>query len=161
MPSGLATSAKMSRARRSCSRLWAALTIPAQPRLAFRHDRVTDGRREDSRFKKFLREFERLRRIAHVNRNNRRLADLELKTSPLQFALEKLRIGPQFLHQLFAFRRSEQREGRLASRRRGGRVRSREKKRPRPEIQKIDQVARTANVPAHRADRFTQRSHTA
>src|SRR5256885_8026480 len=50
---------------------------------------------------------------------------LELKTAPLQFALEKLRIGPEFLHQLFAFRRSEQRECRLASRRRSGRMRSR------------------------------------
>src|SRR5260370_11248313 len=45
----------------------------AKPRLALRHDRVTNGRRKNTRFKKFLREFERLRPAPHVNRNNPRL----------------------------------------------------------------------------------------
>src|SRR5712664_248610 len=131
----------------------------AKPRLAFRHDRVTNGGSKDTRFKKFFREFERLRRVAHVNRNDRRLARFELKPALLQFALEHFRVGPQFLHQLFAFRRIEQRERRLASRRRSRRVRSRKKKWPRPQIQKIDQVARAANVPAHRAYRLAQCPH--
>src|SRR2546421_635395 len=61
----------------------------AQPRFAFRHDRVTDSRREDAGLEEFLGEFERLRRVAHVNRNNRRLAHLELKTAPLQFKVSE------------------------------------------------------------------------
>ena len=131
----------------------------AKPRLAFRHGRITDGRREDARFEEFLREFEGLRRISHMDRNNGRLAYFELKTALLQFALEQFRVGPEFPYQFFPFRRIEQRERRLAGRRRGRGVRSRKEKWPRAEIQKIDQVPRAANVSAHRADRFTQRTH--
>src|SRR6266481_2283753 len=131
----------------------------AQPRFSFRNNGITDRGCEYARFKKLLREFERPRCITHVNWDNRRLAHLELKPALLQFALEHFRVGPQFLHQLFASRRIEQRERRLACRRRSRRMRSRKKEWPRPQVQKIDQVARTANVSAHCADCLAQRSH--
>src|SRR6266850_6970922 len=117
-----------------------------QPRLAFRHGRITHRWRKDSRLKKLFRKFERLRRIAHMNRNNGRLAHLELESALLQFALEKFRIRPKFPHQFIAFWRIQQRERRLASRRSSRRMRSRKEKRPRPQIQKIDQIARAANI---------------
>ena len=41
--------------------------------------------------------------LAHVNRDDGRLAHFELESALLQFALEKLRVGPKFFHQLFAF----------------------------------------------------------
>src|SRR5260370_11682776 len=72
----------------------------AKPRLALRHDRVTDGRSKDTRLKKFLREFERLRRVAHVNRNNRRIAPFELKPPPLQFTLDHFLLSHQSLPHL-------------------------------------------------------------
>src|SRR5260370_24911041 len=97
----------------------------AQPCFSFSNSGIADRRGEYACFKKLLREFERLRCIPHVNWNNRRLAHFELKTALLQFALEHFRVGPQFLHQLFAFRRIEKRECSLARRGRSRRVRSR------------------------------------
>src|SRR5215470_1504054 len=60
--------------------------------------RVTNRRGKNSRFKKLRRKFKRLRGISNVNGNDRRLAALELKAALLQFALEELRVCPQFLH---------------------------------------------------------------
>src|ERR671924_2398146 len=71
-----------------------------QPRFAFRDDRITDGGREDSCLKQLLRKFKRIGRLAHVDRNNRRFADLELESALLQFALEELRVSPKLFHQL-------------------------------------------------------------
>src|SRR5204863_9680558 len=47
----------------------------AQPRLALGHRGVAHRRRENAGLKKLLREFERLRGVAYVNRDDRRLAD--------------------------------------------------------------------------------------
>src|SRR5260370_22761757 len=88
----------------------------AKPRFSFRDSGIADRRREYACLKKLLREFERLRCIPHVNWNNRRLAHLELKPALLQLAFEHFRVGPQFLHQLFTFRRIEKRECSLARR---------------------------------------------
>src|SRR6266478_8152083 len=131
----------------------------AQSRLALRDRGISHSRRVHSSVKKLCRKFERLRRIPNVNRNDRCLADLELKSSLFQLALEELCIRPQFLHQPLAFGRIQQRKRRLASRCRGRRVRSRKQEGPRPRIQIINQIARTANVPAHRANRLAQRAH--
>src|SRR5437773_3193389 len=110
-----------------------------QPRLVLGHGREAHRWRKDSRFKELLRKLERLYGIAHVNRNDRRLAHPELEPALLQLALEKLRIGPEFLNQFFTLWRIQQRERRLARRRRSRWVRSRKKKRPSSQIQEIDQ----------------------
>src|SRR5207237_3771593 len=77
----------------------------------------------------------------------------------LQFALEEFRVGPEFLDQLFAFGRSQQRKRRLACSHRRRRVRGRKQKWPSEQIEKIDKVARAAYVAAHRANRLAQGSH--
>src|SRR5947207_1979588 len=59
------------------------------------------------------RKFKRFRGLAHVDRNDRRLAASELEPALFQFALEELRVGPELFQELFAFRRREQRKGRL------------------------------------------------
>src|SRR5258708_27969373 len=97
----------------------------AKPRFSFSNSGIADRRGEYACFKKLLRELKRPRRISHVNGDNRRLAHLELKPALLQLAFEHFRVGPQFLHQLFAFRRIEKRECSLARRGRSRRVRSR------------------------------------
>src|SRR5712671_2142332 len=94
-----------------------------------------------------------------MDRNNRRLTHFELKSPLLQFALEKLGVRPQLLHQPLAFRRIQQRKSRLASRGSRWRVRSRKQERSRPQIQKINQIARPANIPAHRSNSLAQRAH--
>src|SRR5215472_2121800 len=94
-----------------------------------------------------------------MNRHNRRLARLELKPALLQFFLEELRIRPKLLHQLLAFRRVQQRERSLARSRRSRRVRSRKQKRPRPQIEKINQIPRTAYIPSHGPDGLAERPY--
>src|SRR6516164_422039 len=94
-----------------------------------------------------------------MNRHNRRLARLELKPALLQFFLEELRIRPKLLHQLLAFRRIQQRERSLAGGRRGRWVRSRKQKRPRPQVEKINQVSRPAYIPSHRPDGLAERPY--
>src|SRR2546429_6253642 len=79
--------------------------------------------------------------------------------SLFQFALEELRVGPELFQELFAFRRREQRKGRLACAHRGGGVGSREKKPPRAQIEKINEVARAPKRTAQRADGPAQPSH--
>jgi hypothetical protein len=65
-----------------------------QPRLTFRHGGKSHGCREHSRLKQFPGKFKRFRRIPHVNRNDRRLARLELEFPLLQFFFEIFRIRP-------------------------------------------------------------------
>src|SRR6266566_846637 len=130
-----------------------------QPRLVLGHGREAHRWRKDSRFKELLRKLERLYGIAHVNRNNRRLTHLELEPALLQLALEKFRIGPEFLHQFFTLWRIQQRERRLARRRCSRWMRSRKEKRPSSQIQEIDQIPRATHVASHRADRLAHRPH--
>src|SRR5215472_7357060 len=126
----------------------------AQPRLALGDDRITYGRGENAGLKKPSRKFKRFRGLADVDRNDRRFAAFELEPALFQFALEELRVGPELFQELFAFRRRQQGKRRLACAHGGGWVRSREKKRPRAQIEKINEVARAADVTAHRADRL-------
>src|SRR6516164_1465577 len=114
----------------------------AQPRLVLGNDRITYGRCENAGLKKPFRKFNRFRGIANVDRNDRRLAAFELEPALLQFALEELGVGPELFQELFAFRRREQGKRRLAFANRGRWVRSREEKRPRAQIEKINEVAR-------------------
>src|SRR5258708_2562137 len=76
----------------------------AKPRFSFRDSGIADRGSKYARLKELLREFERPRCIANMDRDNRRLAHLELKPALLEFALEHFRVGPEFFHQLFAFR---------------------------------------------------------
>src|SRR5205807_9782484 len=92
----------------------------AQPRLVLGNDRITYGRGENAGIKQPFRKFKRFRGLAHVDRNDRRLAASELEPALFQFALEELRVGPELFQELFAFRRREQRKGRLACAHRGG-----------------------------------------
>src|SRR6266478_5005791 len=124
----------------------------AQPCLALGHRRVSDRRRVHPCLEKLLRKLKRLRRISNMDWNNRGLASLKLKSALLQLALEKFRVRPQLLDQPLAFRRIQQSKGRLASRGSRRRVRSRKQERPRAQVQKIDQIARPANITAHRSD---------
>src|ERR1700722_3216885 len=55
----------------------------SQPRSAFRNDWVTHCRRKNSRLKQLLGEFKRFGSVSHVNRNDRRLARLELEATLL------------------------------------------------------------------------------
>src|SRR4029077_9941763 len=131
----------------------------AQPRLVLRHGRVPNRWRIYPSIKKLIRKLERLRRIPDMNRNDRSLADLELKSPLLQLALEEFRVRPQFLHQPLALRRIQQGKRRLASRRSRRRGRRRKQKRTRPQGEGNDQIPGAANVPAHRANRLAQRAH--
>src|SRR5712672_618915 len=142
MPNGFATSAKVSAAFKSCSRLCVALTMARN--LAFCHRRVPDRRRVHPCLEKLLRKLKRLRRISNMDWNNRGLASLKLKSALLQLALEKFRVRPQLLDQPLPFRRIQERECRLASRGGRRRMRSRKQERPRAQVQKIDQIARPA-----------------
>src|SRR5437588_9174774 len=76
----------------------------AQPCFAFCHGGIAHRRGEYACFKKLLRKLKCLGRVTHVNRKDGRLAALELESALLQFALEELRVGPQFFHQLLALR---------------------------------------------------------
>src|SRR5260370_35049889 len=91
--------------------------------------------------------------------NDRRFTRLELKSALLQFTLEKLGVRPQFLPQPLALRRIQQGKRRLATRRRSRWVRSRKQDRPPPQIQKVNQATRPANIPAHRSNRLAKRAH--
>src|SRR5260370_29987023 len=131
----------------------------SQPHLALRNGRVSDRRGVHARVKQLLRKLERFCGIPNMDWNDRRLTRLELKSALLQFTLEKLGVRPQFLHQPLALRRIQQGKRRLASRPRSPWVRSRKQERPRPQIQKLNQVARPANIPAHRSNRLAKRAH--
>src|SRR5580692_12598667 len=62
----------------------------AQSRLPFRHRREPYRGREHSGLEELLGELKGLGRVSDVDRNNRRLADLELKAALLKLPLEKL-----------------------------------------------------------------------
>src|SRR6476620_1004516 len=94
-----------------------------------------------------------------MDRDDRRLAGLELETALLQFPLEELGVGPQLLDQFFAFGRVQQGERRLAGCGNGWGMRRRKQERPSPQIEVVDQVARPADVTAHRANGLTQSPH--
>src|ERR1700680_2764702 len=102
---------------------------------------IPNGRRIYSRFEQLLGELKGFRGIPDVDRNDRGLAHLELKSSLFQLTLKEFSVGPELFHQPLPFRRIQQRKSRLTSRRGRGRVRSGKKKRPRAQIQKVDQVA--------------------
>src|SRR5208282_3639209 len=88
-------------------------------------------------------------------RRSRLAADVESEQA--EFFLPEPGVRPELLHPLrFSF---ENVECRNASRRDRGRMRSRKQKRPRAVIEKIDQIARTADVAAESADRFRQGSN--
>src|ERR1700704_7123245 len=93
-----------------------------------------------------------------MNGSDGRLACSDGKTKPFQPALEKFRVRPKFFNQLFANRRIKKRKGGLTRGHHRRRMSGGVQKWPRAAIQEIDQLARTANVTAHRADRFAERA---
>src|ERR1700733_14735974 len=116
----------------------------AQSRLPLGHRREPHRRCEHPGLEELLGELEGLGSVSNVDRNNRRLADIELKTAFLKLPLEKLRVRPQLFYKPLALRRIQQSERCLASRRGSRRMRSRKQERPRPQVQEIDQVPRSA-----------------
>src|ERR1700730_16235267 len=66
-----------------------------QPRLPLGHGRVAHCRSKHAVLEQFFRELIGLRGLPHVDRDDRRLAHLELEASFVQLLFEELRIGPQ------------------------------------------------------------------
>src|SRR2546426_10238351 len=130
----------------------------AQTRFAFRDRGIADGRRVKTRVKQLRGEFKCFGSVAHVNGNDGRLAPFEAEALLLEQPPEIFRVGPEFLDELFAIRRIEQRKGRLA----GGRDRRRmswgEKERPSAQVQIVNQIARAADVSSHGADGLAERA---
>src|SRR5579863_1757892 len=91
----------------------------AKARFAFRNRWIAHSRREDAGFKNFPGEFECFCGVADMNRNDRRLAGLELEATLFQLSLEHFCVGPQFFDQLFALCGIEKRKSGLAGANRG------------------------------------------
>ena len=130
----------------------------AQPRLAFRHDRIADGQGEDAFVKKLARKVEGLGRFADDDGRDGRFALAGVEAELLQAALEKFRVAPQALDELCAGFGIEKLEGGLASGGDGGRMGSRKKEWSAAMIEKIDEIAGAADVSADGADGFAERA---
>src|SRR5579862_394796 len=129
-----------------------------QPGLAFGHGGVAYGGSEHSGVEQLTGKLESFGRVANVDWNDGGFAALELEAALFQLAFEEFCIGPEFLDQLFAGGRIQQRKRRPACRGGGRGMRSGKQKGPSAQIKKIDQVARPTNVAAHDADGFAQRT---
>src|SRR6185436_20154816 len=79
----------------------------SQPGLAFGHRRIPHRGRKYPGVEQLARKLECLCRVPDMDWNDRRLAGLELEATLFQLALQKLGIGPQLLHEFFAFGRIE------------------------------------------------------
>src|SRR5262249_3703638 len=130
-----------------------------EPGFSFRNGGKTDGHREHAFVEKLARKFKGLAGVAHEYRCDRDLACARLETEFFQLPFGELRVGPQFLDELFTRIGIEQVKRRSACGRHGRRVRSGEKEWPGAMVQKVDQIFRTAHIAANRSDGFAESAH--
>src|SRR5579862_4643389 len=133
----------------------------ANPSLAFGYSRERDPSPENAFFEQLAGEVHRKLAIADNDRRDRSLAcgrgpSAYIESKQLQFFFPEARVLPELFHALrFIF---EHVEGGDTCRRHGRWMRSREQKRPGPVIEKVNQIARAADVSTERANGFRQRS---
>ena len=129
----------------------------AHARPPFRHRREADARGEHTLRKQFARQLVRRGCLAHDHRGDGRLADAGVESRVRQPLFEIARVVPQRVDTFgLLFQYVERRQTR---RRHGRRVRGRKQERTRAVVEKLDQVAAAAHVPAEHAYGFRKRAH--
>src|SRR5450755_1733799 len=114
--------------------------------LALGHSRETNACCEQPIVEQSSRELMRRFSFAHHHRRDRRFTQPSIKTGALQTSFEITRVLPQLIDTLRLM--LENRECRQARSRNRRRMRGRKQKWPSAMIQKFDQIAAAAHVPA-------------
>ena len=129
--------------------------------FAFRHGGECDAGAEHAFFEQLAGEVHGELAVADDDRRDRSFAGrsgaaADVEAEQAEFFFPEARVLPELFHALgLVFQNVE---GRDAGGRHRRRMRRREQERPRAVIEKIDQIARAADVSAERADRLRQRA---
>src|SRR5215469_172380 len=125
--------------------------------FAFLHCRISNTRAQDSFLEQFAGKLHRQLSVADDDRGDGRFAggggfSSDIETKQPKFFLPETGIVPELFDSLRLL--LEYFEGGNASRRHGGWMRSGKQKRPRPVVEKINQIARSADITAQSPNRL-------